>query len=307
MIKKKLGFIGLGKMGAGIAERIIHSKLPIIVYDFKKENINKIVKKGACGSKSIEDVALKLADPKLIILCVPAGKTIDEIINQLSLYLSSGDTLIDLGNSFYKDTQRRSENLKKRGINFIDAGMSGGIDGARNGACLMIGGDKKEVSKLEYLFEILSFEGSYKYLGKSGAGHLVKGYHNLIEYGYLQSLAEGLESLSAISKKESINLSLEKVCDIWSKGSIIESRLVSDIKKAFEKDPSLEDISGSVYGQTLKEMQKLISIANKSKVKIYSCKAAVKARMDSQKKPTYSGKIINAARNIFGGHTDWKK
>ncbi len=307
MTLKNIGFIGLGKMGSHIAQRIMESGQLIFVYDSKKEKITKMVRKGAYGCESIRELAGKLAKPKVILLSVPAGKVIDEIIKQLDSYLSEGDTLIDLGNSFYKDSQRRAKKLGKRGIYFIDVGVSGGIDGAKHGACLMIGGNESKVSELDYLFKAMSRNGSYEYFGKSGSGHLVKGFHNLIEYGYVQSLAEGLESLHEISKKEGITLSLEKICDIWSKGSIIESKILLDAKKAFQKYHALNEIDGSVYGQTLEEMKKLITIAANSGVKVYSCKAAVKARTDSQKNPTYSGKIINAIRNVFGGHKDWKK
>ena len=305
MTSKKVGFIGLGKMGFYIAQRIKESGQSISVYDSNQEKITKFVKKGTEGCKSLEDLVGKLTDPKVIIFCVPAGKVIDKILNHLNSYLSEGDIIIDLGNSFYKDSQRRAKELSKRNIEFIDVGMSGGVDGAKYGACLMIGGNESKVSELNYLFKAISRNNSYQYIGKSGSGHLVKGYHNMIEYGYLQSLAEGLESLHEISKKEGINISLEKLCNLWSKGSIIESRIVLDAEKAFQKSPTLNEIHGSVYGQTLEEMKKLIEIANNCGVKIYSCKAAVKARMDSQKNPSYSGKIINSIRNVFGGHKDW--
>jgi 6-phosphogluconate dehydrogenase len=307
MTVKSIGFIGLGKMGSHIAQRIMESGQSIFVYDSKKENVTKMVEKGAFGCGSIGELAEKLEKRKVIILSVPAGEVIDDIIKQLDSHLSKRDAIIDLGNSFYKDSQRRAEKLGKRGIDFIDVGMSGGIDGAKHGACLMIGGNESKVSELDYLFKAMSRNGSYEYFGKSGSGHLVKGYHNLIEYGYLQSLAEGLESLHEISKKEGMAMNLEEICDIWSKGSIIESKILLDAKKAFQKYHALNEVDGSVYGQTLEEMEKLIEIAANSGVKVYSCKAAVKARTDSQKNPTYSGKIINAIRNVFGGHKDWKK
>lgn len=307
MTLKNIGFIGLGKMGFPTVQRILDSGQPIFVYDSKKEKITTMVEKGAFGCNSINELARKLAKPKVILLSVPAGSIIDGILKQLTPCLSEGDTVIDLGNSFYKDSQKRAKKLGKRGIHLIDVGMSGGIDGAKHGACLMIGGNESKVSELEYLFKIISRNGSYKYLGKSGSGHLAKGFHNLIEYGYLQSLAEGLESLYKISKKEGMTIRLKEICDIWNNGSIIESKLILDAKKAFQKYHSLKEIDGSVCGQTLNEMKKLIRIASKSGVKVYSCQAAVKARINSRKNPTYSGKIINAIRNVFGGHKEWKK
>lgn len=304
---KKIVFIGLGKMGYYIALRIIDSGESILVYDSNQEKITKLEKIGAEGARSIENLTTKLTNPKVIIFCVPAGKVIDELISQLDSNLAEGDTIIDLGNSFYKDSQRRAKLLRERKIEFIDVGMSGGIEGAKNGACLMIGGNKKKISELDYLFKIISGNRSYEYFGKSGSGHLIKGYHNMIEYGYLQSLAEGLESLHEIAKKENMTINLEKLCNLWSRGSIIESRIILDARKAFQRSPTLNEIYGSVYGQTLEEIKNLIKLATSCGVKIYSCEAALKARIDSQKNPTFSGKIINAIRNIFGEHKDWKK
>lgn len=302
-----IGFIGLGKMGYHIAKSILESGHVMLVHDSIKERINKLKEMGAGGCNSVRELAEKLTKPKVVFLCVPAGKVIDEIINQLDPSFSEGDIIIDLGNSYYQDSQRRAKKLREKGVYLIDVGMSGGIDGLKKGACLMIGGDERKVSQLDYLFKIISKDNSYDYFGQSGSGHLVKGYHNMIEYGYLQSLAEGLESVLEISKKEGLTINPEKICSIWSKGSIIESRIVSDAILAFQKSPTLNGIEGTVHGQTLAEIKKLIKIASECGVKIYSCKAAVKARMNSQENPTFSGKIINAIRNIFGGHEDWKK
>jgi len=305
---KNIGLIGLGKMGSQMGHRILASGLPLFVYDSEKNKIDDIAGKGGYVGESVLDLAQKLAKPRVILLSVPAGKTIDEIIEQLTPHLDNGDTIIDFGNSYFKDSQKRANDLAKKGVFFIDVGVSGGPFGARHGACLMIGGNASKVSDLDYLFMAISRDGAYEYFGKSGSGHLVKGFHNLIEYGYLQSLAEGLESLRVISENENMEkISLERVCDVWSKGSIIESRILLDAKKAFKKYPTLDEIDGSVYGQTLEEMKNLTAISTANGVKLYSCAAAVRARIDSQENPTYCGKIINAIRNIFGGHTDWNR
>ncbi|MFC1571741.1 NADP-dependent phosphogluconate dehydrogenase [Candidatus Margulisiibacteriota bacterium] len=306
MKKCDLGFIGLGKMGFYLAQKIIAAGYNVCVYDSKKEIVSQVVNKGAQGSSSVREIGEKLVRPRVVMLCVPAGKVIDEIIEQLIPYLSKGDTLVDLGNSFYKDSQRRAKSLGKMKIHYIDVGVSGGIEGAKHGACLMIGGDKIQVYKQKHLFKSMSRNGSYQYVGKSGSGHLVKGYHNLIEYGYLQSLAEGLESLSRVGTSEGLAVNLEEVCAIWNKGSIIESKILADAQKAF-KECSLKNIKGTIYGQTLEEMKKLIKLANQAGVRVYSSAAAVKARINSRKNPTYSGKIVNAIRNVFGGHEEWKK
>lgn len=307
MENSDLGFIGLGKIGFYLAQKIIAFGYDICVFDSNKKKIVRMENKGAQGCKSIREFAEKLVKPRVIMICIPAGKIIDELIKQLSSYLSEGDTLIDLGNSFYKDTQKRAKYLRKKKIHYIDVGISGGIKGARDGACLMIGGDENQFYKQEDLFKAISRNNSYLYIGNSGAGHLVKGIHNLIEYGYLQSLAEGLESLSMIGKKAGLNISLEKTCAIWNKGSIIESRILDYAEKVFHQERALKNIEGTVCGQTLEEMKKLVEMANKTGVSVYSCAAAIKARIKSQKNPTYSGKIVNAIRHIFGGHKEWKK
>lgn len=308
MTTQNIGIIGLGKMGSNIGRRIMGAGHPLFVYDIDEKNTDALVQEGATGCLSLHDFSLQLKSPRVILLSVPTGNAVDDILYKLDPVLNAGDTLLDLGNSFYKDSQRRAKTLKKRGIFYIDVGVSGGISGAKHGACLMIGGDERAVADLDYLFGILAKDGSYGYFGGSGAGHLVKGFHNLVEYGYIQSLAEGLESLREISGNEKMTpINLETVCDIWSRGSIIESRIVLDAGFAFRKYHSLDAIPGSVHGQTLDEMKRLVRIAGSHGVKIYSARAAIKARLDSQKNPTYSGKIINAIRNIFGGHTDWKR
>lgn len=308
MIPHAIGIIGLGKMGSNISERIIESGHRVYGYDIDGKKISALQAGGGYACSSLQDLVKKLGNPRIILLSVPAGDTVDLILHNISPELEKGDIIIDSGNSFYQDSQKRAAALSLRGIYFIDVGISGGIAGARKGACLMIGGDETAVADVDFLFSILSRTGSYRYFGRAGSGHLVKGIHNLVEYGYLQSLAEGLESIREIMKNEEMTpVNLEQVCDTWSRGSILESRVVHDAKKAFGKYNTLDSIEGSVHGQTIREMQSLVTIAEKYGVKIYSCRAAINARLDSQKNPTYSGKIINAIRNIFGGHTDWKK
>jgi 6-phosphogluconate dehydrogenase len=301
----KIGFIGLGKMGLPLAQRIVKSGEPLCVFDLNKDNVKRAVRSGAVGCLSISELADKLAKPKVIFLCVPAGKSIDLIVKQLGPHLAAGDTLIDLGNSFYQATQVRAKKLKQLGVTLIDVGVSGGVAGARSGACLMIGGDAGRVARLDKLFKSLSNNGSYRYVGRSGAGHFVKGFHNLIEYGYLQALAEGLASCAKLGKRAGLTVGLEELCDLWSQGSIIESRLVTDAKKAFQVNPRLLGIAGTVHGQTSGEMKKLIKLAKQAGVKPSAGEAAIKARINSRHQPTESGKIINAIRQVFGGHQDW--
>ena len=305
--KKTIAIIGLGKMGFRISENLLDKEWKLIAYDLDKEIRDRISEKGAFTVDSLIEVISHLQSPRIIILSVPAGKVIDEIIETLLPSLSKGDIIIDSGNTFFRDSQKRADDLKNKGLHFMDVGMSGGVSGARHGACLMIGGEFEVFKKNEELFENLSKNGSYKYLGKSGSGHLVKGYHNLVEYGFLQALAEGLECIDGISEKNELNINLADVCKIWDKGSIVESRIISDAVQAFNINPGLEKISGSIYGQTQIEMENLVKTGIELNIKVPSCDAALQARLSSQLNPTFTGKIINAIRNVFGGHQEWKK
>lgn len=307
MKNKSIGFIGLGKMGMGVCSRLLSAGYRPCVFDKATSVRAASLRKGFYPCSSPREVALRLSTPRVVFLCVPAGRVVDALISELIPLLSKGDFVIDLGNSFYGDSIRRGALLKRRGISFVDVGMSGGVDGAKKGACLMIGGEGKKVLALEPFFKAISDGNSYAYFNKIGSGHLVKGFHNLIEYGYLQALAEGLESLSRILKRRGGKLNLARVCEIWSKGSIIESKLVSYAEKALGDPAALKRISGSVRGQTLPEMQTLLKLAAGEGVKLYVSGAAIKARQDSLKTPTYSGKVVNAIRNVFGGHAEWKK
>lgn len=303
---KEIGIIGLGKMGFRMAEHLIEQGYSIFANDVNEEAMKNIEEKGAKIFNSLQELVKNLQTPRNILIAVPL-EHVDSVIDKLNKLLSKGDIVIESGNCFYKDSQIRAKKMLANGIYFLDAGVSGGISGARHGACLMIGGDKKAFEKTEDIFKALSEDSSYMYLGKSGSGHLVKGYHNLVEYGYLEALAEGLECINNISKKEGMNLSLKDVCGIWNKGSIVESRITRDAESAFKNNPKLEGISGSVFGQTQKEMEKLVKIAEEQGIRVPSCKAALDARIESQEKPTFAGKVINAIRNVFGGHKEWKK
>ena len=298
----KIGFVGVGKMGEGIARNLSRASFSVVAYDKVPSNLERVAKEGVTACSSVGELIGFLTVPRILFLCVPAGSGIDELLTEIGPQLVPGDTVIDLGNSFYKDSQRRASLLKKSGVFLVDVGMSGGIDGAREGACLMIGGNAQKVSELSPIFDAISKNQSYRYLGESGAGHLVKGYHNLVEYGYLQSLAEGLDSLDKISQQEGFGFSLKDVCAIWSRGSIVESRILTDAHKAFEKHSSLESFSGSLHGETLGEMKKLVEIAETAGVPLYCSKGAVSAREDSQIRPSQSARIINAIRSVFGGH-----
>jgi len=298
------GIIGLGKMGFAMAERLLSNDYKIAAMDINPDAVKSISAKGAIGAFSYAELISNLTRTRIVLVSVP-DKSMDSIVEEACLHMSGGDILVDLGNSFYKDTQRRAEYLKQRYIWLIDAGISGGISGARWGGCLMVGGERDAVIQADPVLKILSKDGKYAYLGPSGAGHMVKGYHNLVEYGYLQALAEGLSCIAGVSAKEGMGINVADVCDIWNNGSIVESRITHDAYQALAKDPSLDGISGSVNGQTMQEMRRLLQVAERFDIGTPCTSAAVEERIMSRIYPSYEGKIINAIRKVFGGHEEW--
>lgn len=288
LLKKEFGIIGLGKMGANMAERLRERNWKVFGFD-----------KGGGGTATVKELIERLSRPRLIWLMIPAGAVEETIFGKDGLVdaLEGGDIIIDGGNSFYEDSMRRSKKLNKIGIPFLDAGVSGGPSGARNGASIMIGGDKRAYEDLEYLFQDLAVIGGYAYMGKSGAGHFVKMIHNGIEYGMMQAIAEGF----AVLKKAPFKFNLREIAEVYNHGSVVESRLIGWLGKAFEEfDEDLKKISGSV-GYT-GEGEWTIKTAEKFKVPVQIIKESFKFRVKSHKAPNYIGKILSALRNQFGGH-----
>lgn len=296
-IKKEIGIIGLGKMGGNIARRLMERGWKVHGYDHDKKATQILEQEGLIGADSVKELAKNLVNPRLLWVMVPAGKPIEEVTNQLSKILSKGDIVIDGGNSFYKNSMKRYKKFHKKGVHFLDVGVSGGPKGARHGSSLMIGGDKKIFVDLEGLFQDLSAPGGYGYLGKSGAGHFVKMVHNGIEYGMMQAIAEGF----GIMKKSPFNLNLKKVAEIYNHGSVIESRLVGWLESAYEEfGEDLKKISGSV--KHTGEGEWTVKTARKLKIPTPIIKKSLEFRVRSEKFPSYVGKILSALRNQFGGH-----
>lgn len=298
----KIGFIGLGRMGFNIALNLHDKKIPAVAFNRSKEPLKKIRKYGIETASSIRELTEKLPGQKIIWIMVTAGKPVDAVIKELLPYLEKNDIIIDGGNSFYKDSIRRYTFLKGKKIHFADIGTSGGLKGARHGACLTIGGDKKTFKKIEWLCKAISAKNGYAYAGKEGAGHFVKMVHNGIEYAMLQAYGDGYELLFKSPYK---NLDLRKISETWKNGSVIRSWLVELAEDAFKKDAKLRKIEGIVGGgQT---GQWAVDTAKEHKVPFESVKLALKLRRLSKKKPTFSGKVVAALRNEFGGHEVVKK
>jgi 6-phosphogluconate dehydrogenase len=294
MEKLKIGFIGLGRMGSNMVFNLLDHKYEVVVFNRTAEKMAEPVKAGAIPSSSISELVKLLPEKKVIWLMVNAGEALDQVISELTPLLKEGDIVIDGGNSYYKDSQERYKNLKKLGISFMDCGTSGGMGGARNGACLMIGGDKESFDYTKNIFQDLAIPDGFAYLGNSGSGHYVKMVHNGIEYGMMSALGEGFETI----KNSDLNIDLKQVAKVYSHGSIVESKLMSWLAEAFNEDGYLDAISGEVpKGETEEEMKKLDASTD-----MPSLKSAIQVREQTRVTPSYAGKLISAMRNKFGGH-----
>jgi 6-phosphogluconate dehydrogenase (decarboxylating) len=292
----KLGYIGLGKMGYNMVELLLDKKYEVVVYNRSEEPVKKIAKLGAQPAASLRMLVAALTPPRLVWIMVPYS-AVEDVLKDLMPLLAKGDTVIDGGNSPYKESMRRAKELEQKDINFLDAGVSGGPGGARTGACIMIGGKESVFRTNEELFRDLAVENGYAYLGRSGAGHFVKMVHNGIEYGMMQAMAEGF----AVMKASPFNLGLEKVADLYNHRSVIESRLVGWLKSAYEQSgPELEDISGSVTQSG--EGMWTVDAAKELGIPVPIIQGALDFRFQSQKNPSYIGKVVSALRHQFGGH-----
>jgi 6-phosphogluconate dehydrogenase len=296
----KIGFIGLGRMGKNMVLNLLSKKHGVVVYNRSPQPIKEMERQGAIGAYNIEEFIKKLPEQKIIWIMISAGKPVDIVISNLLPYLKRGDIIIDGGNSYYKDSIRRNNELKKKGIHLLDCGTSGGIKGARYGACMMIGGNKQVFKKIENIFKDMCVKDGYGYMGKSGAGHFVKMVHNGIEYGMMGAIAEGMEVIRKYNSKFKTNL--KDVSKVYAHGSIIAGRLMSWLWNAFQKKSYLESISCEVpKGETEDEMEKLEHLAD---MPILHQARLMRVRT---RKGEVCGRIIAALRNEFGGHKVKKK
>jgi len=292
----KLGYVGLGKMGFNMVELLLEKGNQIVAYNRSAEPVQKITKRGARPADSIRSLAIALEPPRLVWIMVPYD-AVDVVLKELTPFLAKGDTIIDGGNSPYKESKRRAQELENKGINFLDVGVSGGPAGARTGACIMVGGDETVFHAYEQIFRDASGDQGYAHFGKAGAGHFVKMVHNGIEYGMMQALAEGF----AILKSSDFKLNLAKVADLYNHKSVIESRLVGWLKVAYENyGENLDGISGSVAqsGEAVWTIDAAKEFGSPAPI----IKGALDFRLQSQAKPSYIGQIVSALRHQFGGH-----
>ena len=294
----QIAMIGLGRMGMNMVRRLLKGNHQVIAYNRSPNKTDEIVKEGAMGAYSLPELVGKLSPPRVVWLMLPAGPAIDDHLDQLKDLLSAGDILLDGGNTYYKDDIRRAEMLAKKGIQFLDAGVSGGIWGLEVGYCLMIGGDKKIYEYLEPIFKTLAPEHGYLYCGATGAGHFVKMVHNGIEYGMMQAYGEGFHILEASPYADSLHYA--EVAHLWNQGSVIRSWLLELAEAAFKKDPKLSGIRG--YVEDSGEGRWTVQQAVETGVSAPVISLSLFSRFRSREEESYSDKVIAALRREFGGH-----
>ncbi|OJI06511.1 6-phosphogluconate dehydrogenase (decarboxylating) [bacterium CG10_46_32] len=294
----KLGYYGLGKMGSAMVMRLLEKKHDVIACNRSREPIEAIISKGAIPAYDVPELVKKLKKPRVIWLMVP-NDAVDAVLSDLIPLLEAGDTIIDGGNSLYMESIQRAKDLAEKGIDFLDVGASGGPEGARKGACLMVGGKPESFKKFEPLFKDLAAKDAYGYMGKNGAGHFVKMIHNGIEYGMMQAIAEGF---SVMNVPSDFNLDLAEVARVYNHQSVIASRLTDWLCKAYKKDGvSLEGISGEV--EQSGEGQWAVDAALEMDIPAPVISAALEFRKQSKDNPSYTGKVVSALRGQFGGHS----
>jgi len=295
----QVGFIGLGRMGAAMVQRLAKGGHNVIGYDRSPEPIGQIQQHGAIGARSIQDLVKQLSQPRAVWVMVPQGEPTESIIASLAPLLSSGDIVIDGGNSYYRDSIRRAGMLKERGLHFIDVGTSGGVWGLAEGYSLMIGGDPDVAQRLQPIFETLApaRDRGWAHVGPSGAGHFVKMVHNGIEYGLMQAYSEGFAIMKA---KKEFKLDLHEVAETWRYGSVVRSWLLDLTAEALSQDQDLKQIKPWVAdsGEGRWTVQEAMDLEVSAPVITES----VLRRLRSREEDPFADKLLAALRKAFGGH-----
>jgi 6-phosphogluconate dehydrogenase len=323
-----IGMVGLGKMGANMAKRLMRGGHKVVVSDLNLANVQQMAGEGAIGSASMDDMVAKLAAPRVVWLMIPAGDPTEKTVLALAEKLQRGDIIIDGGNSYFKDDVRRAKMLAPRGIEYVDVGTSGGVWGLERGYCMMLGGPQNVVQSLDPIFKTLApgvgnipktpgrekmggtAEEGYVYCGPSGAGHFVKMIHNGIEYGMMQAYAEGFDILrNATSENlpEDIryNIKVEDVAEVWRRGSVVSSWLLDLTAMALAENPTLSNFTGDVADSG--EGRWTIEAAMAESVPCEVISSALFTRYRSRQGHTFAEKLLSAMRNKFGGHIELKE
>jgi 6-phosphogluconate dehydrogenase len=321
----QIGMVGLGRMGGNMARRLMRGGHSCVVLDLTAANVEQLAREGATGAVSMDDFVAKLITPRVAWLMVPSGGPTEQTVQSLAAHMQRGDILIDGGNSYFKDDVRRSKELQKKGIHYVDVGTSGGIWGIDRGYCMMIGGPEKIVQHLDPIFKTLApgrgdvprtpgrekfggtAEDGYLYCGPSGAGHFVKMIHNGIEYGLMQAYAEGFDIFRNAGSKElpediRYNLNLADIAELWRRGSVVSSWLLDLTSMALAENPTLSNYTGSVADSG--EGRWTIMAAIEEAVPAPVLTEALYTRFRSRQEHTFAEKILSAMRQKFGGHVE---
>jgi 6-phosphogluconate dehydrogenase len=320
----QIAMIGLGRMGGNISRRLIAKGHSVIGYDHSADAVIALVKDKGERARSLEDVAKQLKKPRIAWVMLPSGDPTEETVKALAELFEKDDIIIDGGNSFYKDDIRRAKMLREKGIHYVDCGTSGGVWGRERGYCMMIGGEKDVVDRLDPIFRALApglgtiertkgynsdprAEQGYIHAGPNGAGHFVKMVHNGIEYGLMQAYAEGFDVLQgkghkALPPDERYELDLPQIAEVWRRGSVISSWLLDLTSIALGKNPQLDEFKG--YVDDSGEGRWTINAAIEEAIPVNVLSAALYARFRSRVENSFGDKLLSAMRNEFGGHVE---
>jgi len=321
----QIGMVGLGRMGGNMARRLMRGGHEVVAYATDPAAVKQISSQGATGVSTLDDLVARLAQPRTAWVMVPAGEATEQVVMELAKRMSRGDVIIDGGNSFYKDDVRRKKMLEPQGIHYIDAGTSGGVWGLERGYCLMIGGPRDVVERLDAIFKTLApgmgsiartpgreklagtAEQGYLYCGPSGAGHFVKMVHNGIEYGLMQSYAEGLDIFKNAASKDlepdlRYDLDLADITEVWRRGSVISSWLLDLTAQALAENPTLSNFEGVVADSG--EGRWTVMQAVEEGVPADVLSASLYTRFRSRQEHTFAERVLSAMRHKFGGHVE---
>ncbi|MGM0878089.1 MAG: phosphogluconate dehydrogenase (NAD(+)-dependent, decarboxylating) [Bacillota bacterium] len=291
----QVGLIGLGKMGLNLGKNLLEHKYNVVAFDLNAKSVEEMKNFGAKGTSSLEELIQSLEKPRVLWIMVPHA-VVDSVISEITPLLDRGDIVIEAGNSHYKESIRRYNELKEIGVSFMDAGTSGGIEGARNGACYMIGGDPEAWEFVEHIFRDTAVENGYLYAGKAGSGHFLKMVHNGIEYGMMAAVGEGFEVL----EKSEFDYDYEKVARVWNNGSVIRSWLMELTENAFSKDAKLDAIKGIMHSSGEGKWTVETALDLQAATPVIAMSLLMRNR--SLENDTFTGKVVAALRNEFGGH-----
>jgi 6-phosphogluconate dehydrogenase len=291
-----IGMVGLGRMGANMAQRLLDGGHRVVATDLNADAVKSSAAAGAVPASSLADLASKLAPRRAVWMMVPSGDPVQSTIDGLAPHLSAGDIIIDGGNSNYHDSMRRADELREKGIEYLDSGTSGGIWGLKEGFCLMVGGSDDAFAHVEPALRTLAPPDGYAHVGPSGAGHFVKMIHNGIEYGLMAAYGEGFELLAG----SAFDLDLHQVAALWNRGSVVRSWLLELTERALARDPRLESIRG--YVQDSGEGRWTVQEAIDQDVPAPIITLSLMRRFASRQTESFSAKVQAALRNEFGGH-----